>query len=130
MIEINTTKKVEVIDITSSVESALEKSGKENGICLVFSLHTTTGIAINEAEAGLIQDLTELLSELAPKGRGYKHDRSDGNAHAHLQATLLGNSVTVPVKAGKLILGTWQRILFLELDGPRRRHVTIQVVSS
>jgi secondary thiamine-phosphate synthase enzyme len=129
VIEIRTTKNVEVIDITSSVENDLERSGKENGLCLVFSLHTTTAITINEAEPGIMQDLTDLLAALAPAGKGYLHDRNDGNAHAHLRAALLGNSVVIPVRAKRLALGTWQKILFLELDGPRRRRVDVEVIS-
>lgn len=129
MIEIDTRKEAEVIDITSSVESALAESGVQSGICLVYTLHTTTGITINEAEDGLIQDIMGLMASLAPEGAGYLHDRSDGNAHAHLRAVLLGNSSVVPVERGRLVLGTWQRILFVELDGPRRRRVYVKAIS-
>jgi secondary thiamine-phosphate synthase enzyme len=130
VIEINTTKQVETIDITPSIEKALEKSDKNDGLCLVFSLHTTTAIIINEAEAGVMQDIVDLLSKLAPAGRGYHHDRTDGNAHAHLQAALLGNSVVLPVKAKRLVLGTWQMVLFLELDGPKRRRIEVEMISA
>ncbi|NPV61696.1 MAG: YjbQ family protein [Methanotrichaceae archaeon] len=130
MIEINTAKRVEVIDITLPIEKALEKNDREDGLCLVFSLHTTTAVIINEAESGVMQDITNLLSELAPAGKGYLHDRTDGNAHAHLQAALLGNSLVIPVKAKKPVLGTWQRILFLELDGPRRRRIEVEMISA
>ena len=123
MIEIETRKSIEVVDITSQVQKAVEESKLESGLCLVFTLHTTTGVAINEGESGLIQDILNLMKNLVPPGAGYMHDRSDGNAHAHLQAVLLGNSATIPVERGRLILGTWQRILFLELDGPRQRRV-------
>ncbi len=129
MIEIPTKKSIEVVDITSRVQKAVEESKLENGLCLVFTLHTTTGLAINEGESGLIQDILNLMSTLVPQGVGYMHDRSDGNAHAHLQAVLLGNSATIPVEKGRLILGTWQRVLFLELDGPRRRQVYVKTVS-
>jgi secondary thiamine-phosphate synthase enzyme len=123
MIDIETRKSIEVVDITSQVQKAVEESKLESGLCLVFTLHTTTGVAINEGESGLIQDILNLMKNLVPPGAGYMHDRSDGNAHAHLQAVLLGNSATIPVERGRLILGTWQRILFLELDGPRHRRV-------
>lgn len=128
MIEIDTQKPIEVVDITSQVQKAVLKAKLESGICLVHTLHTTTGVTINEAEPGLIQDIVNLMRSLAPQNAGYMHDRSDGNAHAHLQAVLLGNSVTVPVENGRLILGTWQRILFLELDGPRRRRVYVKAL--
>jgi len=117
-----------VIDMTPHVEEAVKESRIEQGICLIYSLHTTTGIVVNEAEPGLIQDLTKLMASLVPQGAGYLHDRFDSNAHAHLQAMLLGNSVVIPVEGKRLILGTWQRILFVELDGPRQRRVYVKVI--
>jgi secondary thiamine-phosphate synthase enzyme len=129
MIEIDTKKQVEVIDITSFVESALLESRVQSGLCLVYTLHTTTGITVNEAEGGLVQDITRLMASIAPEGAGYLHDRSDGNAHAHLRAVLLGNSAVVPVDGGRLVMGVWQRILFVELDGPRRRKVYVKAIS-
>jgi secondary thiamine-phosphate synthase enzyme len=127
--EIDTRRRVEVVDITSSTEKFIKNSGVENGICLAYTLHTTTGIVINEAEPGLIQDVTKLMASLIPQGAGYLHDKMDSNAHAHLQAMLLGNSAVMPVDGGKLVLGTWQRVLFIELDGPRRRRVFFRTVS-
>jgi secondary thiamine-phosphate synthase enzyme len=129
MIEIETKRSVEVIDITGEVERSLEKSGVREGICLVYSCHTTTGIIVNEAEPNLIQDVLDLMAGLVPSGKGYSHDRLDGNAHAHLRAILFGNSAVIPVEKGALALGTWQRILFLEMDGPRRRRICVKVVS-
>jgi secondary thiamine-phosphate synthase enzyme len=84
---------------------------------------------INEAEPGLIQDATKLMASLVPEGAGYQHDKMDSNAHAHLQAMLLGNSAVMPVDGGKPVLGTWQRVLFIELDGPRRRRVYFRTIS-
>jgi secondary thiamine-phosphate synthase enzyme len=126
MIEIDTHKSVEVIDITSRVEEALQKSRIEDGICLVYTLHTTTGLTINESDPDLVQDILKLLASLVPQGNSYLHDRSDGNAHAHMRSMLLGNSAAIPVEQKKLILGTWQRILFFELDGPRRRKILVR----
>jgi secondary thiamine-phosphate synthase enzyme len=129
MIEIDTHKPVEVIDITSSIERALQQSKIEDGICLVCTLHTTTGLAINESDPDLVQDILGLLALLVPQGKGYLHDQSDGNAHAHIRSMLLGNSVVIPVEQKKLILGTWQRVLFFELDGPRRRKILVRSIS-
>ena len=129
MIEIDTHKPVEVIDITSSIERALQQSKIEDGICLVYTLHTTTGLAINESDPDLVQDILRLLASLVPQGNGYLHDQSDGNAHAHIRSMLLGNSVVIPVEQKKLILGTWQRVLFFELDGPRRRKILVRGIS-
>ena len=128
MIELNTRKEVEVIDVTFYVEKAIKESSIEQGICLIYTLHTTTGIVVNEAEPVLIQDMTSLVASLAPKGAGYLHDRNGGNAHAHLQAMLLGNSAVIPVENKRLILGTWQKILFVELDGPRKRWVCVKLI--
>lgn len=129
MIEIDTKKQVEVIDITPSVEEFVKNSNIKNGICLVYTMHTTTGLVINEAEPGLIQDISNLMASLVPQITGYLHDKIDRNAHAHLQALLLGNSVTIPMDAGRPVLGTWQRILFVELDGPRRRRLYCRAIS-
>jgi secondary thiamine-phosphate synthase enzyme len=129
MIKIETGNFVDVVDITDHVEQTLQESGVEKGICLVHTLHTTTGLTINEADGALINDILNLLERIAPKGAGYQHDRGDGNAHAHLRATLLGNSVIIPVEGRKLALGTWQRILFFELDGPRRRSIFVRVIA-
>jgi secondary thiamine-phosphate synthase enzyme len=129
LIEINTKKRVEVIDITSSVEEFVKSSTTKKGICLVYTMHTTTGLTINEAEPGLIQDICNLMASLVPQGDGYLHDKIDSNADSHLQAMLLGNSAIMPVDAGRPILGTWQRILFVELDGPRRRRIYCRTIS-
>ncbi len=129
MIELDSGKAVEVMDITDSVKEALKESGVVKGICLVYTIHTTTGLSVNEADTALIKDILSLLERLAPQNTGYLHDRSDGNAHAHLRATLLGSSVVIPVEQNRLVLGTWQRILFFELDGPRRRRVYVKAVS-
>lgn len=128
-IEIETGKPVEVVDITDRVEKALQESGVESGICLVYSHHTTTGLTVNEADGMLIKDLLSLLQKIAPRGAGYQHDKGDGNAHAHLQATLLGSSVIVPVDGRGLALGAWQRILLFELDGPRRRRILVRALA-
>ncbi len=129
MIEITTNKQVDVIDITSGIENALQNAASESGICLVYSLHTTTGIIINEAEPGLIQDLTIFMAKMVPKDANYAHNKIDSNAHSHLQAILTGNSVVVPVENGRLVLGTWQKVLFLEFDGPRKRRISIKMIS-
>jgi len=129
MIEIETCKPVDVVDITDRVERAVRESRVENGICLVYSLHTTTALIVNEADGALINDILNLLQRIVPKGVGYLHDQGDDNAHAHLQAALLGNSVVIPVESSRLAMGMWQRILFLELDGPRRRSIFVKVLA-
>jgi secondary thiamine-phosphate synthase enzyme len=95
---------------------------------LVYSLHTTTGLLINEADSALINDILDLLLRIVPQGAGYRHDMGDGNAHAHLRAALLGNSLMIPVEKSKLVMGAWQRILFFEFDGPRKRKVSMRAL--
>jgi secondary thiamine-phosphate synthase enzyme len=130
MMEIETSKRTEAIDITSEVSRALLESGIESGICLVYSLHTTTALTINEADDALMNDILSLLERIAPKGAGYGHDRGDGNAHAHLRATLLGNSAIIPVEDGRLAIGPWQRILFMEFDGPIKRSISVRFIGN
>ncbi len=128
MIEISTRERVEVVDITDYVRREVERSGVKDGIAVVYTYHTTTALIINENEEGLKRDVITILSKLIPTGAGYMHDRIDSNADAHLRSIILGNSVVVPVKNGRLDLGTWQRIMFVELDGPRRRRVSVIVL--
>lgn len=101
----------------------------ENGICVISTRHTTSGIIINENESGLKKDILEMLELLVPEDRSYAHDQIDNNAHSHLRAVLLGMSESVPIENGHLVLGTWQSILFVELDGPRTRTLNVKIIS-
>ena len=127
-IEIITRESTELVDITSKVEEIVRNEGVTSGICAVFTKHTTTGLIINENEAGLRADIIAMLNELVPKGKGYMHDRIDNNAHSHLRAMLLGSSLCIPIDQAKLMLGRWQSILFVECDGPRKREVYVKVI--
>jgi secondary thiamine-phosphate synthase enzyme len=127
-IEIRTKESTELIDITREVKGIVSSKRVDSGVCVIFTKHTTTGIIINENEAGLKSDILTLLNELVPKGKGYLHDRIDNNAHSHLRAVVLGSSVTIPIENGALALGTWQSIMFVECDGPRSREVSVKVV--
>jgi secondary thiamine-phosphate synthase enzyme len=126
--KIDTNLAVELIDITDYVIAEVNKSSIRNGICVVSTPHTTTAIIINENEPGLLSDMFNLLNKLVPPGAGYNHDRIDNNADSHLRAMLLGSSETIPIIDGKLVLGTWQRIFFVELDGPRQRKANITLI--
>lgn len=126
MIEVATDERVELVDITAEIEEALPAT-PGRGICTVFVPHTTAGVVVNEPESRLLRDLEGLLERLAPTGESYEHDDVDNNADAHLRAVLLGESVSVPVVDDSLGLGTWQSILFVECDGPRRRDVSVTV---
>jgi secondary thiamine-phosphate synthase enzyme len=128
--QIKTSKRIELIDITDKVKERLNETGVQNGICVISTKHTTTSIIVNENESGLMSDILALLEKLVPAHAGYAHDRIDNNADAHLKAMLLGSSETIPVIDGSLHLGTWQSIFLAEMDGPRTREVTVTVISS
>ncbi len=128
-----TTKPFEFIDITSRVKGAVEKSGVKDGIVSIFSNHTTTSVRINERCERLQKDMEAMLLKMIPQNAAYKHNDTAvdgrGNAHSHLMSLLMGGSETAPVKGGKMHLGTWQSVFFIELDGPRSlRTVTVTVV--
>jgi len=125
---VRTERRVQLVDITDDVREAVSESGVEEGIVHVFSRHTTAAVIVNEPESGLLRDVVNKLEDLVPEGAGYEHDKVDNNADSHLRAILLGPSVTLPVAGGEPVLGTWQSILFVELDGPRTRRVLVTVV--
>jgi|SRR5215813_1397535 len=118
-------------NITYEVASIVNSSGLKTGVAHVFNVGSTAAVGTIEFEPGLERDLPEVLDKLIPPGRNYAHERTwhDGNGHSHLQATLLGPSLTVPFLNGKLILGTWQQIFHLECDvRPRQRTVVVTVM--
>ncbi|WP_460125104.1 secondary thiamine-phosphate synthase enzyme YjbQ [Stetteria hydrogenophila] len=123
-VEVRTSRRVEVIDITRPVEEFASRVGG-SGILVVKVPHTTAAVTVNEAEPGLMEDIAEALLKLAPIDYPWRHNRIDNNAHAHIAASIMGDSRVVPVVNGRLVLGTWQRILLVELDGPRRRRVSL-----
>lgn len=117
-------------DLTDQVAAAVAKSGIKTGTANVFNIGSTAAIGTIEFEPGLEQDLPVLLNRLVPPSRNYGHEQAwhDGNGHSHLQATMLGPSLTVPISGGKLVLGTWQQI-FLECDvRGRERRVMVTVI--
>ncbi len=126
--DIQTTTRTELIDITDRVRAAVKDSGTENGICIISTRHTTGSIIINENERGLINDILVMLGTLVPENKSYAHNQIDNNADAHLRAVLLGASAVIPVEGGHPVLGTWQSIFFVELDGPRSRHVDVKIL--
>jgi secondary thiamine-phosphate synthase enzyme len=121
----------EIIDITAKVQKLLTDSGITGGIVTVFVQHSTCGITTVEYEPGLIEDLGKLWERIAPKNIPYAHDAhwGDGNGYAHVRASLLGASLTVPFTDKKLALGTWQQIILVDFDNrPRSRTVVVQVM--
>ena len=125
MFEVQTSDRTEVVDVTDRVADEIPDDA--NGVCTVFVRHTTAGVVLQEPESGLLADLEDFVEGLAPSDGDYRHDRIDDNADAHLRATVLGESVSIPVEDGELALGTWQAVLFVECDGPRTRTVDVVV---
>lgn len=128
-LSLNTGKRKELVNITKEVRRAVSESGIRDGICTVYTMHSTSAVIVNEDEGGLKSDIIAKIGEDFPQERGWAHNRIDDNADAHLAGAYLGPSVTVPVEGGQPDLGTWQSVFFLELDGPRTgRRVVIQVM--
>ncbi len=129
-INIATRKTHEMHDITGEVARIVGQSGVKTGIVNVFNIGSTGAVGTIEFEPGLARDLPTLLDRLIPPSRDYAHEQTwhDGNGHSHLQATLLGPSLTIPVADGKPVLGTWQQVFFLECDvRPRRRTILVTI---
>jgi secondary thiamine-phosphate synthase enzyme len=126
-LHVSTKNRTEFVDITASVKAAVRKDGLKSGICLVYVPHTTAGITINEAaDPSVRRDIVEELNKIVPFEDRYKH--LEGNSAAHIKASLMGSSVTIPVRAGELSLGTWQGIYVCEFDGPRNRTFFVTCV--
>ena len=124
---IETGAKEAFLDITARVAEYVGDAGVTSGICTVYVPHTTAGITINEnADPDVVRDMLWALNRFVPGGAGYHH--REGNSPAHVKASLMGSSVTVPVEEGRLALGTWQGIYLCEFDGSRRRRVLIQII--
>ncbi len=125
-ISVKTNSRIQMVDITPSVQQEVSKSGVTEGLCVVYVPHTTAGVTINEgADPAVCQDILQKLNELVPANAGYRH--MEGNADSHIKASLMGSSVTVLVEKGRLVLGTWQKIFFCEFDGPRSRKAHLKV---
>lgn len=130
-IQLKSKGETDIIDITDHVSQAIEESSVSNGIATVFVAGSTAALTTIEYEPGLKHDFPQMLSRVAPKDIVYEHDNTwhDGNGHSHVRASLIGPSLTIPVVGGKLTLGTWQQIIFLEMDTrPRNRNVIVQML--
>lgn len=125
-LSVSTRSHAELRDITAEVADFVAKSGVREGICTVYIPHTTCGVTINEnADPSVKRDILIELDRRIPWEDGYTH--SEGNSAAHLKASLMGFSVSVPVDSGRMMLGTWQGIYLCEFDGPRSRRVTLSI---
>ena len=127
--EVRSDRRVVLVDVTAQVQSAVADSDVTEGAVLVYVPHTTAGVTINEAaDPSVCADIAMALDKLVPADLPFRH--LEGNSDAHVKASLMGSSVTVPLAGGRLQLGTWQGIYFAEFDGPRRRRVLVTVLAA
>lgn len=126
-IQVETTHRVEVVDITSLVQRELAERKVESGLCVVYSPHTTAGVCVNEhADPAVMKDVLGWLNKAVPFEGAYSH--LEGNSAAHIKTVLTGASATLLIEAGRLALGRWQGVFLCEFDGPRQRKVYVQVI--
>ncbi len=126
-ITVRSKERMEMVDITRQVAEVLARAGLGRGACLVYVPHTTAAVTVNEgADPDVCRDILESLSTLVPRKGGYHH--REGNSDSHILTSLVGSSQLIPVEAGKLVLGTWQKIFLCEFDGPRTRNVWVQLL--
>lgn len=123
-LQVKTTQKNVMVPISSQITALLQQRGWQDGLLTVFVPHTTAGVTINEnADPDVARDMTWFMEQLVPNAAGFRH--AEGNADAHIKASLFGSSVQVIVRGGILWLGTWQGVYFCEFDGPRHRQVRL-----
>jgi secondary thiamine-phosphate synthase enzyme len=130
-LELATSGHTQIVDITNRVANLLAESGLKEGLATIFSVGSTTGVTTVEYEPGLMKDLQELFEKLAPEKASYKHEEAwhDGNGYAHVRSSLCKTSLPVPFTGGKLILGTWQQIVFIDFDNrTRQRQIVAQFI--
>ena len=140
LLQLSTTGSFQCLSVTEAVRRFLRSHGEQDGAVVIASRHSTTAVIVNELEERLLLDLEQWLQQLAPPSGPWKHNDLElrpnipadepRNAHAHLQALLLGNQVVVPVSNGTLQLGRYQDVIVVELDGPRQRQVSLQWLSA
>jgi secondary thiamine-phosphate synthase enzyme len=127
-ITLRTGARTDFVDLTPEIQSAVSDLGLTEGVIVVFNPHTTAAVTINEgADPDVVRDMTAALDRIVPWRDGYHH--AEGNAAAHIKASMFGSSVTVIVEAGRLQLGTWQKIWFCDFDGPRQRRIWVRSLS-
>ncbi len=125
--KISTNKKNEVIDITDKVNEIIEKNGKDKGVCLLEVLHTTCALTTADLDSGTDEDILEALRKILPK-ISYRHPHDPNHTPDHILSSIIGTSITLLFEEKKLVLGTWQRVILIELNGPRERKIVYSIV--
>ncbi len=127
----NTSKRREYINVTEKVRNAVSESGVMEGMALVTAMHITAGVYINDDEEGIIRDIDEMLENLAPSGKDYRHHQTgEDNGDAHLKSLLVHHQVIIPITNGNLDLGPWQQVFYAEFDGERKKRMIIKVMGA
>jgi secondary thiamine-phosphate synthase enzyme len=125
-IVVHTEQREQLVDITNQVSSAVRDSGVRDGTALLWSLHTTCGVTVNEGfDPDVERDVVAFMRRLVPRDAGFHH--AEGNSDSHIKLAMFGTGITLLIEDGELLLGTWQRVFLAEWDGPRRRTLAIHV---
>jgi secondary thiamine-phosphate synthase enzyme len=128
ILSVKTRERTELIDITSDINQLIQKSGTEQGLCMIYVPHTTAAVTINEsADPSVKSDILMILNQIIPWKANYRH--LEGNSPAHIKSTLVGASELIAIENHRLILGNWQGIFFCEFDGPRSRKVDVRIMA-
>lgn len=129
ILHVSTTQLKEVVDLSVKIEAVIRKSKMQQGLCSLFITHTTAALTTGEIGEGTEQDFLEVVEQIIPHLQ-FRHAHDPSHAWSHMASSILGPSLTIPVSAGKLVLGTWQSLMLVELDGPRERDVHVTLLSS
>ena len=129
VLRINTGSLKEVVDLTDQLQSLIRKTKIQEGICSIFVTHTTAALTTGEIGEGTEKDLLEVVEQMVPSIR-FRHAHDPTHAWSHMASSILGPSLTIPVSGGKLVLGTWQSVMLVELDGPRERTIHVTLLAS
>jgi len=127
VLEFDTSKRNDLIDITAEVSAAVSRSRIESGLCSLYVPHATSGVTINEnADPSVKLDIIKKLETMVPRSENYAH--TEGNSDSHIKSSIIGTTLTIIIKNGSLVLGTWQGIYFCEFDGPRSRKIYVKTI--
>lgn len=129
VLRVSTSQLKQVVDLTDRVETLIRSAKMQEGLCSLFVTHTTAALTTGEIGEGTEQDFLEVVEQMIPKIH-FRHAHDPSHAWSHMASSILGPSLTLPVSAGKLVLGTWQSVMLVELDGPRERDVHVTLVPS
>lgn len=129
LLHIKTKQLKEVVDMTEMIQTVIRKANMKEGLCSVFVTHTTAAVTTGEIGEGTEQDFLQIIEQIIPRIQ-FRHAHDPSHAWSHMAASILGPSLTIPVSAGSLVLGTWQSVMLVELDGPRERNVYVSMISS